>query len=171
MTLIDLCQYCPKPKECCGGCPHNKKPEELPVMFNQKETKMKNTYSGEVIQGHNGPVFKMSDGRDFLSLGGIEADTYPLGTRVTITLEEPEPPKERVVLPEGMKWDVADLLWTADGTLIASASCGYSWYCVPFMLLKITIDSCESTENAKRVIENALAEHNYFGVRKVVNNE
>lgn len=128
--------------------------------------------TGEIIRGNVCRVFKMNDGKYYLSIGGIAADVYPVGTRVTITLEEPEPPKERIVLPEGMRWDELAMLWTADGTLIAKA-CVYSdgWYRIPFMLSSVSVEKQTTLEKTKQAIENALAEHNYFGVKKVVNNE
>jgi len=131
---------------------------------------MKNTYYGEIVRGNVGPVFKIYNGT-FQKLGNFEADAYPMGTRVTITLEEPEPPKERIVLPEGMRWDDAGLLWTADGNLVASARSGTSWFRQPFMLAHFNIPSLESIEATKQTIESALAEHGYFGVRKVVKND
>jgi hypothetical protein len=138
----------------------------------RKETKMKNTYSGEVVKGNVGQVFRMDDGKHYLGLSGIDPDAYPLGTRITVTLEEPEPPKERIVLPEGMKWDGLAMLWTADGTLIAKAFMDRDgWYRIPFMLSCVSVEMQTTLEDTKRAIEAALAEHGYFGVRKVVDNE
>ena len=132
---------------------------------------MKNTYYGEIVRGNVGPVFKIYNGT-FQKLGNFEADAYPMGTRVTITFEEPEPPKERIVLPEGMKWDGLAMLWTADGTLIAKAFMDRDgWYRIPFTLSCVSVEMQTTLEDTKRAIEAALAEHGYFGVRKVVDNE
>jgi hypothetical protein len=135
---------------------------------------MKNAYSGEVVKGNVGQVFRMDDGKHYLGLSGIDPDAYPLGTRVTITFEEPEPPKERVVLPEGMAWK-GNLLFSPDGALIAGIrdDADSGWYRVPFTvckLIEVPTASMDKKEQYK-VIENALAEHGYFGVRKVVDNE
>jgi len=134
---------------------------------------MKNTYYGEIVRGNVGPVFKIYNGT-FQKLGNFEADAYPMGTRVTITFEEPEPPKERVVLPEGMAWK-GNLLFSPDGALIAGVrdDDDSGWYRVPFTVCKLIEVPTASMDEKERhkVIENALAEHGYFGVRKVVDNE
>ena len=131
---------------------------------------MKNTYYGEIVRGNVGPVFKIYNGT-FQKLGNFEADAYPMGTRVTITFEEPETPKERIVLPEGMKWDGLAMLWTADGTLIAKAFMDRDgWYRVPFMPSSVSVEKQTTLEDTQRAIESALAEHGYFGVKKVVDN-
>lgn len=102
----------------------------------------------------------------------LQGFCLPVGTKITITAEIPEPPQERIVLPEGMRWDELAMLWTADGTLIAKACVNSDgWYRIPFMLSTVSVERQTTLETTKRVIESALAEHNYFGVKKVVDNE
>lgn len=103
---------------------------------------------------------------------GLDAEKYPLGTRFQVVKLEPEPPKERVVLPERMKWDKFAMLWTADGLLIAKAYIDRDgWYRIPFMHSSVSVEKHATLEATKQVIEDALAEKGYFGVRKVVDNE
>jgi hypothetical protein len=128
--------------------------------------------TGEVVKGHDRSVFKMSDGVTYVNLS-IDANAYPIGMRITITLEEPEPPKERVVLPEGMAW-IDNLLFTNDGALIAGIRDrdNNGWHKIPFQpcyMDEVQITVTDEKEKRK-VIEAALAEYGYFGVRKVVNN-
>ena len=139
---------------------------------------MKNTYYGEIVRGNVGPVFKIYNGT-FQKLGNFEADAYPIGTRITVTLEEPEPPKERVVLPEGMKWvshNQVLSLYTAEGAAIAQVidTAGTVWpgtVWPPFRVGEFAIYHGKTEDEAMKLVENALAEHGYFGVRKVVDNE
>lgn len=139
--------------------------------MSERKYKTVATQTGVVIDGYTGRIFKMKNGLDHKSIGSIEAADYPAGARVTVTIEEPEPPQERIVLPEGMRWDIADLLWTADGNIVASARSGASWYRRPFTLAHFNVPNQGQTEETKRFIENILAENNYFGVRKVMDNE
>ena len=136
---------------------------------------MKNTYYGEIVRGNVGPVFKIYNGT-FQKLGNFEADAYPIGTRITVTLEEPEPPKERIVLPEGMRWVSHNQVWslyTPEGAAIAQVkeidAAGIVW--PPFKVGEFAIYHGKTDDEAMKLVENALAEHGYFGVRKVVDNE
>ena len=139
--------------------------------MSERKYKTVATQTGVVIDGYTGRIFKMANGLDHKNIGSIEAADYPAGARVTVKIEEPEPPKERIVLPEGMRWDENGMLWTADGNLIAVVRDGAdSWFRAPFMLSTFSVLQ-ESTEATKQLIESALAEHGYFGVRKVVDNE
>lgn len=96
---------------------------------------------------------------------------FPAGTKITITAEIPEQPKERVVLPEGMAWNGLAILWTAEGLEIAKAFTDRDgWYRVPFMVSTVSVEKQATLEATKQHIENALAEHGYFGVKKVVDN-
>lgn len=129
---------------------------------------MKNTYYGEIVRGNVGPVFKIYNGT-FQKLGNFEADAYPIGTRITVTLEEPELPKERIVLPEGMKWD-ENALWFYGLPVAFIYEENSGWYRVPHQMVSRQV-CFDNIEEGREVIENALSEHNYFGVRKVVDNE
>lgn len=139
--------------------------------MSERKHKTVATQTGVVIDGYTGRIFKMANGLDHKNIGSIEAADYPAGARVTVTIEEPEPPKERIVLPEGMKWDGLAMLWTADGTLIAKAFMDRDgWYRVPFMPSSVNVEKQTTLEDTQRAIESALAEHGYFGVKKVVDN-
>ena len=142
--------------------------------MSERKYKTVATQTGVVIDGYTGRIFKMANGLDHKNIGSIEAADYPAGARVTVTIEEPEPPKERVVLPEGMRWE-NDILWTSDGAKIAGIkNVGNSisgWYCVPFTKDVVNANLRWFADDVIKEIENALAEHGYFGVRKVVEND
>lgn len=123
--------------------------------------------TGVVVKGNCRPVFKMNDGRYLDKIGSFEADAYPLGTRVTITLEEPEPPKERIVLPEGMKWDSFGRLWFYGLLLADVEETGTGRYHRPYDGETYGVERQTQLE-AKQTIESKFAEHGYFGVKKVV---
>ena len=90
---------------------------------------------------------------------------------VELAVYEEVPPKERVVLPEGMKWD-GNNLWY-HGLLVAhiynTNNCGF--YVNPNCVIHQRVTHFNNLEEGQRIVESALAEHGYFGVRKVVDNE
>lgn len=124
----------------------------------------------KVVEDYTYRIFKMKNGLNHKGISCIEAADYPLGTRMTITLEEPEPPKELIVLPEGMEWKNNNLWYHGARIARVNTISDGGYHCVPHSTDPVYFREFQNMEEGKQIIENALADRGYFGVRKVVDN-
>lgn len=100
---------------------------------------------------------------------GVEREKFPDGTEAELAVYEDVPSKRELVVPEGMKWD-ENALWFYGLPVAFIYEENSGWYRVPHQMVSRQV-CFDNIEEGREVIENALSEHNYFGVRKVVDNE
>jgi hypothetical protein len=125
-------------------------------------------------------VFKMENGTEYTTIASTRACNCMLGTRVTITLEEPELPKERIVLPEGMKWidhydkqsGILDYstLFTIDGFKIAKIlhMVTYEYFCTCFAPWEREVIKFykKTLKEGKEEVLEECARNNWYGITK-----
>jgi hypothetical protein len=130
------------------------------------ETELKHYTVRKYDNGKN--TFGCCSADSALTRIGLQASDFHSGTIIKITCIEPT---LKVVLPEGMQWGHYNgvyFLFTKDGAIIAKVENYYATYWKPFEFDQWKRTRQESNGAARDWIENELAEHDYYGVKKVV---